>query len=133
MMDTDAPRQPTTTILVVDDEPQVLELTKKILAKNGYTVLGAARPSEAIEVASQSSTIDLLLTDVGLPQMDVFDMKRRISEKQPEIKTIYMTGSSEETIDAEKEPEMRRHKGNFLLKPFAMQALTLKVEEVLNH
>lgn len=129
-MNTDAPERQMPTILVVDDEPQVLDLTKKILVKNGYTVLGAARPSEAIEIASQSP-VHLLLTDVGLPEMDVFDMKRRIKEDQPGIKTIYMTGSSEETIDAEKEPEMRRHKGNFLLKPFAMQALVLKIEEIL--
>ncbi len=118
------------TILVAEDEPAILEMSKLILEKFGYRVLVAATPEEAVNVAkAHDGRIDLLLTDVVMPGMNGQDLAKQLITLHPESVCLFMSGYSDDVI---------AHRGmldehvNFIQKPFTMQALTAKVREVLD-
>ncbi|MEW6208065.1 MAG: PAS domain S-box protein [Acidobacteriota bacterium] len=117
------------TILVVEDEEAVRKLTRIILSVGGYTVLEAANGREAIEMCSQRS-VDLLLTDVVMPQMSGRELVEKVSIICPQMKVLYMSGYTDDA--------MIRHgvldAGVPLLqKPFTPEALSQKVREVLDN
>ncbi len=87
------------TILVVEDEPVILKLTERVLSGWGYTVLCAHTPSDAIElVRAQGERIDLLLTDVIMPEMNGRDLARRLKAMKPDLKCVYMSGYTADLI-----------------------------------
>ncbi len=87
------------TILVVEDEPAMLEVTRRILDANGYTVLTAGRGTEAIKLASEhDGPIDLLLTDVVMPYMLGKEVAERIGALRPGIRVLFMSGYAQNVI-----------------------------------
>jgi signal transduction histidine kinase/DNA-binding response OmpR family regulator len=118
------------TILVVDDEPHLTELIKKILEPLGYYVLEASSGEEALQVSENyNGTIDLLLTDVIMLGMNGRELAEMLLGERPETKVIFMSGYTDESID--------HHgvlvKGVVLLrKPLSEKKLTNKIREVLD-
>jgi len=117
------------TVLVVEDEGGVRSLVCRTLTSHGYKVLEAAGAAQALQIAEQhTEPIHLLLTDVVMPQSGGKHLAMRLSPLHPETKVLYMSGYTDDAIV--------RHgilEGGtpFLQKPFAPNALLLKVREVL--
>jgi hypothetical protein len=81
------------TVLMVEDEAALAEVTRRVLTRNGYTLLSASSGDEAIEVAAQhDGTIDLLLTDVVLPGMSGRDVAEKLAVARPGIRVVFMSG-----------------------------------------
>ncbi|HVB70416.1 MAG TPA: ATP-binding protein [Acidimicrobiales bacterium] len=97
-----APRQVTETILLVDDEEALREVTRRILTRNGYLVLVAASGREAIEIAgAHEGPIDLLLTDVIMPTMQGPTVANEVRQIRPDIGVLFMSGHAQPVLEAE--------------------------------
>jgi PAS domain S-box-containing protein len=119
------------TILVVEDERGVRELTAKVLSHLGYTVLVAASGSEAIEISrAHSGEIALLLTDVVMPNMSGTELADELRRTRPDLKVIYVSGYTENTVWRQ---GALGAGANFLAKPFSREALARKLRETLGH
>jgi len=119
----------TGTILLVEDEPAILELGTCILKRLGYTVLTARTPSVALTLAREhKGPIDLLLTDVIMPEMDGQELARQMQEIRPTMKTLFMSGYTANIIVQHGVLMPGVH---FLEKPFSADKLEQKVREVL--
>jgi PAS domain S-box-containing protein len=120
----------TETILLVEDEPTILRMTRMMLERKGYTVLPAATPVKAIEIAkTHADKIHLLMTDVVMPEMNGRDLAGQLIPLYPEIKRLFMSGYTSNVI---------AHHGvldkgvAFIQKPFSMADMTEKVRGVLD-
>jgi PAS domain S-box-containing protein len=118
------------TVLVVEDNEMVRNLAFRVLSAQGYTVLEAERGDVALELAgAHREPIQLLLTDVVMPQMSGRVLLERIQADRPDIRVLYMSGYTDDVI---------AHHGTlepgtpFLQKPFTPQALAQKVRAVLD-
>jgi nitrogen-specific signal transduction histidine kinase len=117
-------------ILLVEDEPTILEMTSIMLENLGYTVLTAVTPGEAIRLAGErSSPIDLLLTDVVMPGMNGRDLAQNMTHFHPGIKHLFMSGY---TADVIAHQDVLDEGVNFIQKPFSEKGLAEKVREVLS-
>lgn len=117
------------TILLVEDEPAVREITCRILDMHGYTVLTAGSAEEGIRMFEQNEdAISLLVTDVAMPGMDGRELAHRLAERYPGLKTIFISGYDTTTLNA------GSHDPNFayLQKPFTLESLARKVREVMD-
>ena len=117
------------TILLVEDEPAVRSLVRRVLQKNGYRVLDAGNGVEALRlVETFNDPIHLLLTDVVMPEMGGRDLADRLGPQRPDMKILYMSGYAEDAIviNYVLQPGFA-----FLPKPFAPDALAAKVREAL--
>jgi len=114
------------TILLVEDEQSVRDLTRQALELNGYRVIAAAGPAEALELGDDVR-YDLLLTDVVMPQMRGGELARRLGRDRPGLKTLFMSGylDGEAFLDAE-------DSAVFLQKPFSLGELAKTVRELLD-
>ena len=115
------------TVLLVEDEDPVRELVSRVLQDVGYEVLAAARPSEAQRVIAERD-IDLLLTDVVMPEMSGYDLAARVRLAQPAAKTLFMSGYAHKALGEASE----RPAGELLRKPFSPEQLTRAVRAVLD-
>jgi two-component system, cell cycle sensor histidine kinase and response regulator CckA len=117
------------TILLVDDEEGVRKLVSAVLHNGGYTVIEAANGLAALAVYEKNShKIDLVLTDVVMPQMNGFELGQRLAEKNPDLQVLYMSGYRDSPINSEPgEPPKA-----FLNKPFTPDIVLSKVREVLD-
>lgn len=119
----------TETILLVEDQPEILKLYRQMLVQKGYTVLAAARPSEAIRLAEQyKELIDLLITDVIMPEMNGSELFKQLQTAAPNLKVLFMSGYTADFI--------ARHNVfdegvNFIEKPFTVNTLTKILQEIL--
>jgi CheY-like chemotaxis protein len=117
------------TILVVDDEPPILMLTRVLLEKHRYKVVTANNAPEALALfAQQMATVDVLLTDITMPYMDGISLVRAVQQMKPRLKCIACTGQGEETRAAELHG---LGVTNFLNKPYDVQKLLEAVRDVL--
>jgi PAS domain S-box-containing protein len=118
------------TIMVVEDDDGVRELVRLMLEANGYEVLTVHDPDEAARVCSERSTaIDLLLTDVMMPQVNGRALAERLGEIAPSMRVLFMSGYSDDAVHRH---GMLGEHAAFLEKPFTERALARKVREVLD-
>lgn len=117
------------TILVVEDEPGIRGLVRKILRREHYEVLEAGSAEAALtEAAAEDVTIDLLLTDVMLPGMGGRELAESLSASNPDLKVVYVSGFTEdEGVRIGQFPPGSR----FLQKPFTLSALVSAVKDAL--
>ncbi len=116
-------------ILVVEDEPVLLQVTMAMLVKSGYTVLGANGPEQALEMAAgYAGDIHLLLTDIIMPNMNGRELARRLQELRPNLRYLYMSGYTADVLA----PHGVLDDGALILeKPFTKQTMANKVKEAL--
>ncbi|MFY9396730.1 MAG: PAS domain S-box protein, partial [Desulfomonilia bacterium] len=123
-------REGTETVLVVEDNPYVLDLITQVLGSLGYTLLKAGSGKEAFEVCdSHEGGIDLVITDIVLPGMDGPSVVKDLLTRYPGIRILYITGYPGEVVSLYGIPDVQRH---LLQKPFSATALAEKVREVLD-
>jgi two-component system, cell cycle sensor histidine kinase and response regulator CckA len=122
-------RGDTGTILIAEDNPMVLSLATEILGRSGHTVICAGCALECIEAAhAHQGRIDLLLTDVIMPDMNGKDLFTWLSQEYPHLRVVYMSGYTEDVI---------AHHGvldqgvDFIRKPFSAGSLMDKIRQVL--
>jgi CheY-like chemotaxis protein len=117
------------TVLLVEDEVALLALTRRILTELDYAVLEAATPGQALALAREhAGRIDLLLTDVVMPEMNGRDLAGRLLVTSPELKVLYMSGYTANVIAHHGVLEAGVH---FIPKPFTKRELAGKVREIL--
>jgi two-component system cell cycle sensor histidine kinase/response regulator CckA len=118
------------TVLVVDNEEALLELTSAILSRNGYKVLSAHDGIEALEIArSFDAPIHLLLTDIMMPKLNGRSLARHVTALHPAIRVLFMTGHA----DLEETPlEAIPSDSECLQKPFPRDVLIRKVRQTLD-
>jgi two-component system, cell cycle sensor histidine kinase and response regulator CckA len=123
------PRGSGETILLVEDEPMILNLGRAMLETLGYRVLTAIGPTEANGIAMEhSESIDLLITDVVMPEMNGRDLAVQLQTVCPGLKTLFMSGYTADVIASHGVLE----KGlQFLQKPFSKNELATKVHEAI--
>ena len=119
------------TILLVEDEPALLEMGKRMLESYGYRVLAAGTPDAAIRLAEEhAGEIHLLVTDVVMPEMSGRDLAKNLLSLYPHLKRLFMSGYTANVI---------AHHGvldegvQFIQKPFPIKGLAAKVREVLDY
>ena len=83
-------------ILIVDDEESILTYVDRVLSKAGYRTTLAMNGPDAIKVAAASGRLDLLLTDVMMPEMTGAELARRLRQGQPHLKVLYLTGFADQ-------------------------------------
>jgi PAS domain S-box-containing protein len=120
----------TETILIVEDEPPLIDMTRMLLESKGYNVMLAADGIEALtQYKEHQKEISLVLTDIGLPKMDGVEEFTKLKELNPDIKVIMASGYYD--------PEIKlnlMHSGvkGFIQKPYTPELVLLKIREVLN-
>ena len=120
----------TETILVVEDESSLLEVTTAMLTELGYRVLSAHGPFAAIQLAEKhKEPIHLLLTDIVMPKMNGVELSTYLIEIVPDIKILYMSGYPKEHLGQQNQIETT---ARLLKKPFSPYTLALKVRETLD-
>lgn len=115
-------------ILLVEDEIDILKHEKKILEKLGYRVFATSSPLMALKMAEELQNIDLLLTDVIMPEMNGRELSEQIMAKFPQTRVLFMSGYTAEVISSHGvlKPDM-----NFIQKPFSTRSLAQKISQVL--
>ena len=117
------------TILLVEDEPAIMDVTRIILEQLGYTVLTAGSPGDAIRLAeSRAAGLSMLMTDVIMPEMNGRDLAKTLLARYPRIKCLFMSGYTANVIPlCEQGPDL-----HFIQKPYTMHDLSRKVRETLD-
>lgn len=117
------------TILLVDDDPHVLRVTRLMLERSEYQVLAAGSGAEALElITGHEAPIDLLLTDILMPQMTGPQLAERVRALRPGIPTLFASGYAESPPDGE---AALRGDERVLIKPFSIRALIEAIEDAL--
>ena len=118
------------TVLLVEDEATILNLTRKMLERQGYTVLAAGSPGEAIRLAREhAGEIHLLLTDVVMPEMNGQTLAQKLVALYPRLKRIFMSGYTADILGPHGVMEEGVH---FIQKPFSGKELVAKFREALD-
>ncbi len=120
------------TILVVDDEPEVLAVAVDMLQAKGYTILHTGDPLEALRIVrTETGPIHLLLSDVVMPLMNGRELSEQIRAIHPAIKVLFMSAYSTDTIVSY---GIRiAHGQPFVMKPFRMEDLAAQVRGALDY
>ena len=118
---------PRRVILVVDDEPMVLDLVQSILVKAGHIVMAAADGQDALKLSrAYSGSIDVVVTDIKMPCMSGSELAEHVRRERPDTSILFMSGYTSGVLrDYATSP-------NFLEKPFAPKTLIDKVAELVN-
>jgi CheY-like chemotaxis protein len=116
------------TVLVVDDEPLIRQISRRTLESHGYQVTEAASGLEAIELLSHGAPLDLLIADLDMPELTGDEMVRRIRAARPDLKVLYVTGHIDLLMDA----RPLWYGEAFLEKPFKPTALREAVALLLH-
>ncbi|HXG84987.1 MAG TPA: PAS domain S-box protein [Pyrinomonadaceae bacterium] len=120
----------TETILLVEDEPMVRNLTRQVLEDCGYTVIEAGNGVEALEICNTTDCqIDLLMTDVVMPKMGGRELAEKLAVTLPQMKVLFTSGYTDDSTLRHGVIEVGT---NFIQKPFSPTALALKVRNILD-
>lgn len=118
------------TILLVEDEEIVRTLSREILESCGYRVIEAAGGAEALEICEKENLqIDLLLTDVVMPQMNGRELWQKLAGQSPQLKVLFTSGYTDDMVVRN---GIKNDETNFLQKPFSIDLLMRKVREILD-
>ncbi len=118
------------TVLILEDDPNVLEMASYILSEQGYTVIESNDPEDAIEKALQfKEKIQLVLSDIIMPKMKGPEAFEKILQSHPEAKVLYMSGYTNNIISRE---GVLKEGMQFIEKPFTVKQLINKCHEILN-
>lgn len=116
-------------ILLVEDESMVREVTGQVLSHAGYSVLESSNAKEALQIAhTHDGRIDLLLTDIVMPEMNGADLAIRMLNRQPDLVTIFMSGYAEHDMLKKAKLSSAIH----IQKPFTIDLLLSRISEALN-
>ena len=115
-------------VLLVEDEDAVRAFASRALANRGYEVLSAASGVEALEVMEKAGHVDLVISDVVMPEMDGPTLLRELRARDPALKVIFISGYAEEAFARNLPPSERF---SFLPKPFSLKQLVAAVSETL--
>jgi CheY-like chemotaxis protein len=117
-------------VLLVEDQASVRRLVREQLEELGYRVLDAASPLEALELSARSAvTVDLLLSDVVMPQMSGIELAKRIHETRPDARVLFMTGWADRDLVLQLEADSDRTR--LMRKPFTMTELARSVRDAV--
>jgi two-component system cell cycle sensor histidine kinase/response regulator CckA len=117
------------TILLVEDEDGLRSLNARGLRSRGYSVIEASNGVEAMEALEQKNgAVDLVVSDVVMPEMDGPTLLRKMRGRNPDLKIIFVSGYAEDAFAKSLE---ENEKFDFLAKPFALSALVAKVKETM--
>jgi len=116
------------TILLVEDEEGLRALNARGLSSRGYTVLEAGNGVEAIEVLDKNGSVDLVVSDVVMPEMDGPTLLKELRRRDPNVKIIFVSGYAEEAF-AKNLPSQEQYR--FLAKPFTLKQLVAEVKQTL--
>ena len=125
----ETPRSGTETILLAEDATAVRVAARQILERFWYTVLEAANGTDALSIAQNGATIDLILTDVVMPEMSGRELVDRFAKLRPNTKVLFMSGYTDDAIVRH---GVLRPGTAYLQKPFSPHTLGRKVREVLD-
>jgi nitrogen-specific signal transduction histidine kinase len=118
------------TILVVDDEEEVRNLVSEMLRFQGYKVLEAPNASNALVIFEKYCTsVDLILTDVVMPQMSGPELMEKLHASYPDVKVLFMSGYTDNVVVKH---GLLSEEGNFIQKPFSSALLIQKVRTILD-
>ena len=115
----------TGTILLVEDQSAVRELARRILEARGYQVLDTGNPLAALDLLADTH-VDLLLTDVVMPELSGPDLAKRVRPQHPSMRVVFMSGYADHSALND------THGAPLILKPFTPESLAQKVREVLD-
>jgi two-component system, cell cycle sensor histidine kinase and response regulator CckA len=115
------------TVLLVEDEPMVRAVAERALSRHGYLVLTAEHGAEALEVLEREQGVDLMISDVMMPEMDGPSLVRKARETYPDLPILFISGYAEEQL----RKSIDINHVAFLAKPFSVQALAQAVRDVL--
>ncbi len=129
-LDETSPPRGGETILIVEDEPAILNFTSDILRQLGYTVIEADTPGKALALAGEyAGKIDMLITDVIMPEMNGRELSEGMISIFPGIKCIFMSGYTDDVIA---DHGVLLEGAHFISKPFSLASLAKKLREVLD-
>ena len=118
------------TLLLVEDDPMILQSTQIMLERLGYRILSAAAPGAALRLAKEHpGRIHLLLTDVVLPEMNGRELAKALLDLRPDCKRLFMSGY---TADVIAQHGVTHENDNFIQKPFSMKALSRQIRQALD-
>lgn len=118
------------SVLVVDDEDPVRAVAARVLTRHGMKVQMAATGTEALAMLDQGPAPDILLTDVGLPDMNGVELAARIREMSPGVAVLYMSGHSDEAVLRKM---ARERSSGFVEKPFTVETLMDAISSTGGH
>ena len=117
-------------ILLVEDEASIRQITRKLLQAQGYTVLEAGHAEDALQLVQQyEQPIDLLITDVIMPQMDGPELAEHLLKHYPRLRVLYISGYAKDILD---EYNVQDSNKILISKPFSSDTLAYKVREILD-
>ena len=117
------------TVLVVDDDPFLLDVVAEQITSFGYEAILASSAEEALEVAPEQTKIDLLLTDIMMPKMNGVDLAKQFIKLYPKTKVLFMSGYMCPSIA---NYGIQNSEHAFLQKPFTQNNLISKMRNVLD-
>ena len=119
----------TETILLVEDQANLLDLSREFLERMGYCVLTADAPEKAMLMSHEfGGTIDMLLTDVLMPGMNGRELAHRLRKQRPEMKVLYVSGFPDRVFEHSGGPDVDEA---FMEKPYSFDELARKIREML--
>jgi two-component system cell cycle sensor histidine kinase/response regulator CckA len=121
-----APSSADSMVMVVDDEPMIRKMVAAALATSGYRVVDAETPQQAIRMMDSHPALDLLVTDIVMPEVDGHELAERMRLKQPALKVLFMSG-----FEPENGPRQLAQGSDFLQKPFRITDLLDRVKQML--
>jgi CheY-like chemotaxis protein len=116
-------------VLVVDDEAMVRMLVLDVLEEAGYASLEAQDGASALKILRSNVQVDLLITDVGMPNMNGRQLADAARALRTDLKVLFITGYAENAVINHGDPEPGMQ---IMTKPFQMDALAVKIKEMIN-